>query len=95
MVSAEDVAKAEWEMKVASAQVAIVDAEIAEIELRVQQLERRRTRIKQIIKLAERVAMTDSHGPESGQRAGQMPEPSWTRPFRERDRVCCSQAVTA
>ncbi len=52
MVSAEDVAKAEWEMKVASAQVAMVDAEIAEVELRVQQLERRRARIKQIITLA-------------------------------------------
>ncbi len=52
IVSAEDVAKAEWEMRLASAQGAMVDAEIAEVELRVQQLERRRTRIKQIIKLA-------------------------------------------
>jgi RNA polymerase sigma factor (sigma-70 family) len=53
MISAEYVAKGEWEMKTASAQVAIVEAEIAEINLRVQQLERRRTRIKQVIKLAE------------------------------------------
>ena len=52
MVSEEDVAKAEWEMKAAAAQFAMVEAEIAEIELRVQQLERRRTRIKQIIKPA-------------------------------------------
>jgi RNA polymerase sigma factor (sigma-70 family) len=59
MVSAEDVAKGEWEMKAASAQVAIVEAEIAEIELRVQQLERRRGRIRQIIKLAEPAKPTD------------------------------------
>jgi RNA polymerase sigma factor (sigma-70 family) len=52
-ISAEYVAKGEWEMKTASAQVAIVEAEIAEVNLRVQQLERRRTRIKQVIKLAE------------------------------------------
>ena len=52
MVSEEDVAKAEWEMKAAAAQFAMVEAEIAEIELRVRQLERRRTRIKQIIKPA-------------------------------------------
>jgi RNA polymerase sigma factor (sigma-70 family) len=49
MVSAEDVAKAEWELKVASAQVAMVEAEIAEIELRVRQLERRRAKIREII----------------------------------------------
>ena len=54
MVAVEDVAKGEWEMKTASAQVAIVEAEIAEVNLRVQQLDRRRTRIKQVIKLAER-----------------------------------------
>jgi hypothetical protein len=52
MVSPGDVAKAEWQMKAASAQVDIVEAEIAETELRVKQLERRRTRITQIIKLA-------------------------------------------
>jgi RNA polymerase sigma factor (sigma-70 family) len=52
MVSVEDVAKAEWELKLAVAQVAMVDAEIAEVELRVRQLERRRTRIQQIIKMA-------------------------------------------
>ena len=52
IVSSEDVAKAEWEMKAAAAHFAMVDAGIAEIELRVQQLERRRTRIKQIIKRA-------------------------------------------
>ena len=53
MVAAEDVAKAEWEMKAASAQVGIVEAEIAEIKLRVRQVERRRTRIEQIIKPAD------------------------------------------
>jgi hypothetical protein len=52
MVSSEDTARGEWEMKLASAQVATVDAEIAEVELRVRQLARRRTRIGEIIKLA-------------------------------------------
>ena len=59
MVSTEDTAKAEWEMKAASARVAIVEAEIAEIELRVRQLERRRTRIRQIIKLADHTPVFD------------------------------------
>ena len=53
MVSAEDVAKGEWEMKSASAQVAIVDAGIAEINLRVEQLVRRVTRIREVIKTAK------------------------------------------
>ena len=40
--------------KVAERRVQVIEVEIAEVELRVQQLERRRDRIKQIIKLAER-----------------------------------------
>ena len=59
MLFADDVAKAEWEMKVALAQGAMIEAEIAEIELRAQQLERRRARIAQIIKLAERGERND------------------------------------
>jgi hypothetical protein len=59
MVSAEDVAKGEWEMKTASAQVAIIEAEIAEKNLRVQQLERRRARIRQIIKLGGHATAID------------------------------------
>ena len=54
MVAAEDVAKGEWEMKSAAADVAIAEAQIAQIELRVLQLEQRRQRIKQVIKIAER-----------------------------------------
>lgn len=52
MVAEEDVAKAEGELKLAGAGVAIVDAEIAEVVLRIQQLERRRERIKQAMALA-------------------------------------------
>jgi RNA polymerase sigma factor (sigma-70 family) len=59
MVSAEDVSKGEWEMKTASAQVAIIEAEIAEKNLRVQQLERRRARIRQIIKLGGHATAID------------------------------------
>jgi RNA polymerase sigma factor (sigma-70 family) len=54
MISAEDVAKGEWEMKTASAQVAIVEGEIAQINLRVRQLDRRGERIRDIIIRAER-----------------------------------------
>jgi RNA polymerase sigma factor (sigma-70 family) len=59
MISAEDVAKGQWEMKTSSAQIAIVDAEIAEIHLRVQQLERRRTRVREVIKTAKSATVSD------------------------------------
>jgi RNA polymerase sigma factor (sigma-70 family) len=54
MVAADDVAKAEGEMKVAAAQIGIVDVEIAEVGFRIQQLQRRQDRIKKVIALADR-----------------------------------------
>jgi hypothetical protein len=54
-VSAEDVAKAEGDYKVANAGVRIVDAEIAEVGLRIEQLRRRHDRIKRVIPVADRV----------------------------------------
>jgi RNA polymerase sigma factor (sigma-70 family) len=53
-VSAEDVAKAEGELKVAKAGLQIANAEVAEVELRILQLRRRRDRIKTVITLADR-----------------------------------------
>ncbi len=53
MVSQEDVAKAEGELKLAEAEIGISEAEIAEAGLRIQQLERRRERIKQAMALAD------------------------------------------
>jgi RNA polymerase sigma factor (sigma-70 family) len=50
IVSAEDAAKAEWELQVATAEVAITDAEIAEVALLVRQLADRCARIKRILK---------------------------------------------
>ncbi len=66
MVSQEDVAKAEGELKLAEAEIGISEAEIAEVGLRIQQLERRRERIKQAMVLAneEKAAAPSSTSPD-------------------------------
>ena len=53
-VSEEDVAKAEAELKVAGATVAIVDAEAGEVQLRIRLLQHRREQIKHLVALADR-----------------------------------------
>jgi RNA polymerase sigma factor (sigma-70 family) len=55
MVSEDDVAKAEAELKVAGATVAIAEAGVAEVSLRIKQLQRRRGQIRDVVALADRV----------------------------------------
>src|SRR5262249_5463877 len=55
MVSEHDVAKAEAELKVAGATVAIAEAGVAEVSLRIKQLQRRRGKIRDVVALADRV----------------------------------------
>jgi hypothetical protein len=54
LVSAEDVAKAEGELKLASAQIGITEVEIAEVEVGIQQLQRWHERARPVIGLADR-----------------------------------------
>jgi RNA polymerase sigma factor (sigma-70 family) len=58
MVDDLSVAKAEAEVKISSADMEIKRVEIAEVELRVDRIQRRRDRIRQVIKLAERAKAT-------------------------------------
>ncbi len=53
IVAAEDVAKAEGEQQLAAAQIRIKEIELEESQLRLSQIERRRTRIKEIISWAQ------------------------------------------
>jgi len=58
MVDDLSVAKAEAELKISSVDMRIKRVEIQEVELRVGRIQRRRDRIKQVIKLAERAKAT-------------------------------------
>ena len=55
MVASEDVTKADSELRAAQADIKINQVEIEEVDLRIRQLDRRRTRIKEMAGLAEQV----------------------------------------
>ena len=72
IVVAEDVTQTEGQLKAAAAESKIAKVEVAEVELRIRQFERKRDRIKDVTKLAERktkrAAVGTEHGVESGRR---------------------------
>ena len=72
MVASEDVTKADSELRAAQADIKINQVEIEEVDLRIRQLDRRRTRLKELAGLAEQVRKES--GPNA--RAASVPPPA-------------------